>query len=306
MVVVIAVGYWMARAAIIRPEAVKDLSNLAFLVLTPALLFRTMSTVHIEQLDFVPVASYFLGVTALFVGILLVKGLGKRAIVMTLACTFSNTVMIGIPLVGLAYGQAGMVVLLTLVSIHALVLLTAGTVLLEIVNANEHAVTTSGLTQARKRAWKTALLAAKSAVVHPVPLPILLGLAFAQTGLLIPQAIDKPLQWLGSAFGPMALLLVGMTLAGRTAKEHWSAAIGMALAKNVLLPVFVGIAAYLMHVDGLHLTVMVVTASLPMGANVFLFAQRYKVAEAEVTAAVALSTIFALLTLSLVMYLYPL
>jgi predicted permease len=36
-----------------------------------------------------------------------------------------------------------------------------------------------------------------------------------------------------------------------------------------------------------------------------LFSQRYKVAEAEVTAAVALSTLFALVTLSLVMYLYP-
>ena len=301
MVVVIAVGYWMARAAIIRAEAVKDLSNLAFLVLTPALLFRTMSTVHIEQLDFAPVASYFLGVTALFVGILLVKGLGKRSIVMTLACTFSNTVMIGIPLVGLAYGQAGMVVLLTLVSIHALVLLTAGTVLLELVTAREHANTMAG----RKPLWQTMLLAAKSALIHPVPLPILLGLAFAQTGLVIPQVLDKPMQWLGSAFGPLALLLVGMTLAGRTAKEHWSAAIGMALTKNVLLPVFVAIAAYLMHVDGLHLTVMVVTASLPIGANVFLFSQRYKTAESEVTAAVALSTLFALASLSLVMYLYP-
>jgi predicted permease len=301
VVVVIAVGYWMARAAIIRAEAVKDLSNLAFLVLTPALLFRTMSTVHIEQLDFVPVASYFLGVTALFAGILLVKGLGKRAIVMTLACTFSNTVMIGIPLVGLAYGQAGMVVLLTLVSIHALVLLTAGTVLLELVTAREDSNTSAG----RKPLWQTMLLAAKSALIHPVPLPILLGLAFAQTGLAIPQVLDKPMQWLGSAFGPLALLLVGMTLAGRTAKEHWSAAVGMALTKNVLLPVFVAIASYLMHVDGLHLTVMVVTASLPIGANVFLFSQRYKTAEAEVTAAVALSTLFALATLSVVMYLCP-
>jgi predicted permease len=136
-------------------------------------------------------------------------------------------------------------------------------------------------------------------------LPILLGLAFAQTGLVIPQVIDKPLVWLGSAFGPLALLLVGMTLAGRTAKEHWSAAIGMALTKNVLLPVFVGIASYLMHVDGLHLTVMVVTASLPIGANVFLFSQRYQVAEAEVTAAVALSTLFALVSLSAVMHFYP-
>jgi predicted permease len=36
------------------------------MVLTPALLFRTMSTVHVERLDFKPVVAYFAAVIALF------------------------------------------------------------------------------------------------------------------------------------------------------------------------------------------------------------------------------------------------
>jgi hypothetical protein len=36
-----------------------------------------------------------------------------------------------------------------------------------------------------------------------------------------------------------------------------------------------------------------------------MFSQRYQVAEAEVTAAVALSTLFALVSLSVVMHFYP-
>ena len=52
VVVLIAIGFISGRAGWIRPEASKDLSNLVFMVLTPALLFRTMSTVHVEQLDF--------------------------------------------------------------------------------------------------------------------------------------------------------------------------------------------------------------------------------------------------------------
>ena len=49
--------------------------------------------------------------------------------------------------------------------------------------------------------------------------------------------------------------------------------------------------------SGLPLAVMIVAASLPVGANVFLFAQRYAVAEDEVTASVAVSTALALVTM---------
>jgi len=52
---------------------------------------------------------------------------------------------------------------------------------------------------------------------------------------------------------------------------------------------------------GLPLTVMIVTAALPMGANVFLFAQRYEVAQELVTASLAVSTVLGLLTVTLVM-----
>ncbi|CAN5638552.1 hypothetical protein BH11PSE7_BH11PSE7_22740 [soil metagenome] len=46
----IAIGFATGRARWISTPSVKDLSSLLFLVLTPALLFRTMSSVHVEQL----------------------------------------------------------------------------------------------------------------------------------------------------------------------------------------------------------------------------------------------------------------
>ena len=51
---------------------------------------------------------------------------------------------------------------------------------------------------------------------------------------------------------------------------------------------------------------MVVAAALPIGANVFLFSQRYRKEEDTVTAAVAISTLMALLAISLAMALLPL
>ena len=104
VVLLIAIGFIAGRAQWIRAGAIKDLSNLIFLLLTPALLFRTMSKVRVEQLDFTPVLAYFLAVIILFGGTLLLQGFNRRAAVLALANTFSNTVMIGISLIGLMYG----------------------------------------------------------------------------------------------------------------------------------------------------------------------------------------------------------
>lgn len=302
----IAIGFIAGRAGWIRAGAIKDLSNLIFLLLTPALLFRTMSRVRVEQLDFAPVGAYFLAVILLFGATLLVHGFNRRAAVLALANTFSNTVMIGIALVGLMYGPAGLVILLTLISVHALVLLTGATVVLELAVAHEHKRGAKELDAPPSRhPVATVWMALKNALLHPVPLPIIAGLLFAQTGWVIPSVVDKPLELLATAFGPLALVLVGVTLANTPVGKHWRAALGLAGVKNLVHPVLVFGICRLLGVSGLPMTVMVLAAALPIGANVFLFSQRYEVAEELITASVAVSTVLALFTLTLVLLLLP-
>ncbi|MFZ4479205.1 MAG: AEC family transporter [Rhodoferax sp.] len=298
VVLLIAIGYLAGRMGWIRAEATKDLSNLVFMVLTPALLFRTMSTVHVEQLDFKPVAMYFVAAALLFATMLAWQGVTRRSTVLALAVTFSNTVMIGVPLVGLAYGEAGLVTLFTLISVHALVLLTLATVVLELAVARE---ARAGAAGERQHMLWTVLVAMRNGIVHPVPLPIIAGLLFAQTGLVIAPIVDKPLLLLSNAFGPMALLLVGATLTQVRVGQNLKAAIGLALIKNLAFPALVALLSVSLGLSGVSLSVMIVAASMPIGANVFLFSQRYQVAEELVTASVAVSTALAMLTVSLVM-----
>ena len=270
------------------------------MVLTPALLFRTMSTVHVERLDFKPVVAYFTAVIGLFLVMLVWRRATQRATVLALAATFSNTVAIGIPLISLAYGEAGMVTLFTIISLHALILLTLATVALELAAARQSAPAASSAQL--KASWHRPVLdALRNGVLHPVPLPILVGLLFAQTGLVMPDVLDRPLQLLGSAMGPMSLLLVGATLANARIGQHLRGAMGLSLLKNVALPALVAIIGLLMGLHDLPLTILVVTASLPIGANVFMFSQRYQVAEELVTASVAVSTALAMLSVSLAM-----
>jgi len=203
VVLLIAVGFLAGKRRWVGAGAVKDVSNLIFLLLAPALLFRAMSTVHVEQLQFKPEAAYFMASGLLFAGTLALRGFNRTAAVLALANTYSNTVMIGIALIGLAYGEAGMVVLLTLISLHSLVLMTSATVVLELAVAREHAVHNAA---ERRSMARTVLRALRNAIIHPVPMPIIAGLLWAQTGVAMPGAIDKPIALLGQAFGPVALV----------------------------------------------------------------------------------------------------
>jgi malonate transporter len=302
VVLFIALGYLSGRQGWIRAQAVKDLSNLVFMVLAPALLFRTMAGVHVQELDFGPIAVYFGGVALVFGATLAWAGFSTLGAVRALGHTFSNNVMVGVPLVGLVFGQAGLVTLFTLISVHALILLTVATVVLELALARNQPGGADGQAHVPPALWRMVLQALWSGLVHPVPLPIIAGLLYAQTGWPIPPLIDKPLQLLGQALGPLALLLVGVTLAFSTVGPHFRAALRIALVKNATLPLAVGTLGWALGLSGLPLAVMVTAAALPVGANVFLFAQRYEVGQDEMTAGVTVSTALGMATVPVVLW----
>ena len=298
VVLLIAIGFAAGRMKLIRGEAVRDLSNLVFLVLVQALLFRTMATAHLERLDLRSVALYYVVAGVMFFVLLFIQGLNSRSAVIALAAIFSNTLMIGVPLVQLAYGQAGLVNLFTLISMHALVLLTLATIVIELLVAREQVA--SGQAPQRHLA-ATVGLAIKNAILHPVPLPIIAGFLYSLTGLGLHPVIERPLKLLGDAFGPVALVLVGVTLAQTAIGSHLRGALRVSVLKCVVHPMLMALAGWALGLSGLALSVMVVAAALPVGANVFLFSQRYHKAEELVTASVAVSTAMAVVTISITM-----
>ena len=298
VVLLIGIGFAAGRLKLIRGEAVRDLSNLVFLVLVQALLFRTMATADLTRLDLRSVALYYIVAGAMFFALLLIRGLNSRSAVLALAAIFSNTLMIGVPLVQLAYGQAGLVHLFTLISMHALILLTLATVVLELLVAREQAAAGLG---PRRHIAATVAQAVKNAILHPVPLPIIAGFLYSLTGWGLHPVVERPLKLLGDAFGPVALVLVGVTLAQTAIGPHLRGALVISVLKTILHPLLMWGAGRALGLTGLPLAVMVVAAALPVGANVFLFSQRYKEAEDLVTASVAVSTLMAVGTVSVVM-----
>ena len=294
VVILIAIGFIAGRSGLIRAESVKYLSKLVFTIFLPPMLFRTMVNVQPENLQGKPLLAYVIGMALMYAVMFFAAGRNRRAAVLALAASYSNTVMIGIALIQFAYGAQGVAVLLALVAVHSLIMLSLATVVLELVTLKEK----SGEQGHPARIMATSIA---NTLKQPMIFPIILGLLYAQTSLGIPAVIDKPLQLLGNAFSPMAVILVGITLANTRVGEHLRVALALAALKNVAHPCAVAVIGWVLGVQGLPLAVMIVAASLPIGANVFLFAQRYETALPEVTAAVAVSTAVALVSVAVVL-----
>jgi predicted permease len=292
---IIAVGYVAGRTRLLGPEAAGVLTTVAFSVFTPALLFRTMAGISVATLPWTTLAAYYGPTMVLFFAGYLWQRLRKPAIVVVpsvraVALTFSNAVQLGVPLMAAIFGTAGLTVHIAIVSLQALVLLTTATVLAEIDLAR------AGDEGKRGSLASVIGQTARRSLIHPVVLPIVAGLVFNATGLAIPVVVDDVLVTLGQAVVPVSLLTIGLTLHATGIAGVLRPAIGIAAVKLLLQPTLVFVVAYLgFGLRGLPLIVATMFAALPVGANAFLFADRYEAdgstaLRAETTAAIVVST----------------
>lgn len=296
VVALIAVGFVAARRGLIDRSLLSSLSNVTFSLMAPALLFRSMAASHFESLSFEAPAAYYGAGLPLFLAVLGLRLARRRkvasAAVGALAATYSNAVMLGIPLVRLAYGEAGFSLLLTIVALHSLVLVTIATIVLELGRAHASGAADGG-------GWGRAVAGTvRGALLHPVILPILLGIAYSLSGLPLPAVADRTLDLLGSAAPPLCLLLLGASLAGSGSRDGLRDALWLTFVKSLVHPALVwAVGAWVLGSAALPLAVATVTAALPIGNNVYLFAQRYDVDRDAVSGGVLLSTLACALTL---------
>jgi malonate transporter and related proteins len=289
---VIGVGWAAGRFKVVGPEGAGVLTAIAFGVFTPALLFRTTAGIALAKLPWVPLAAYFLPTMLMLLGGALWQRLRSSSghpaapAIRGLTLTFSNTVQLGIPVVTALFGTAGLAIHIGVVSLHALILLTTGTILAE-----------TALSSATSSRSAVVLQTARRAVIHPVVLPILLGLAYHATGLAIRGPVDDVLGMLAQAVVPVSLVTIGLSLHLYGIAGNVAQAVAYSAGKLLLHPVLVLATAYFVFdLRGLPLVVIVLCASLPIGSNVLLFAGRYETLQAQTTAAIVASTSAFLVT----------
>ena len=148
--------------------------------------------------------------------------------------------------------------------------------------------------------------AVKASLLHPVVLPILLGAMWSAIGAPLPKALDATLGFLAAASSPLCLVLLGASLGRDGPLAVLRPAAGMTALKLVVMPlVALGVGHVLFGLPPLVLTLIILTAALPIGANVFLFAQRYHADTTAAAGAVVWSTLLAAPLLAVLLPLLP-
>jgi malonate transporter and related proteins len=295
MFVTVALG-WVAgrRRWLGRPEdgdPARVLGNVAFYLFVPALLFRTTVRLDLAHMPWRTLAAFF--VPALVMMFMVYAWQRRRAsvegpaapAVLAITAVFGNSVQVGIPFAAALFGEAGLAIHIALVSVHALVLLSVLTALAELDLARARHDGAPALRH-------TLLLTARNTIVHPVVLPVVAGLLWNLTGLGLHPVVDEGLATLATAVVPVCLVLIGVTLAAYGVRGRVRQALGLCVWKLLVLPALVLVTArWGFGLQGLPLEVLVIMASLPAGSNALIFAQRYETLQAEVTAAIVLSTV---------------
>jgi malonate transporter and related proteins len=289
----VLIGYLGGRRSWLSQEQVKGLSTFVFYLAIPALLFRSLGRGDVLQaLDLHILAVYFAGIFLVMVvawvtGWLVFGNSAQELPVMALGATYSNIVLLGIPLIYALYGEAGLLPIMMIVSLHSLVLLPLTMVLIEVGRGAD-----GGIGQVLAPTFKAV-------AKNPVILSIVAGITFSLSGLTLPGPVDRFASLLGGASAPCALFALGATLSVYRLGGDLRESATIVAFKLLLLPVFVWVlATQLFQLPSLWVAVATVTAALPTGVNVFIIADQYKVYLARTTATVLISTGISLATVT--------
>lgn len=288
---IILMGYLAAVRQWVSEAGFSAMTGFAFMVAAPALLFASGTAGH--QGGGGAALAFFLGCAVLYAATLL----GARRAGLPLAAggtlalnvTFGNTVMMGIPLVIAAFGQPGLSVLLAILALHSVVLLGTATVVAEVAQNDGGSPL---------RLLRNTVL---GVLRNPVVMAVVLAILWNALALPMPRAIRTTLEMLGAAAPPLSLFCLGGSLAGFAAAGMWRQTAASVSLKLVALPLLVWGFCRLLGLGPLETSVAVVTAALPTGANAFLLARRYASGADGSGAAVLISTVLSLGTLSVLL-----
>lgn len=133
---------------------------------------------------------------------------------MGMSSVFGNAVMLGLPLVYMAFGDEGIVPVTLIIAFHSTILITVTTLLLELSRGQRQGI------------GRIILTALTTLIRNPVILAVLAGMAWAAVGTSLPTMIDRFINLLSSAAAPCALAALGASLAsyrlgGIYGKARW-------------------------------------------------------------------------------------
>lgn len=294
--IVIGFGYLVAWRKMFTEVAVDGLMRFAQNFAVPVLLFSNVARLDMaENFNLGMWIAFYTGAfLSYFVGWALALFWLKRpatdAVAIGFCCLFSNSLLLGIPIMERAYGAQALAGNVAIIAIHSPLLYTFGITMMEITRARGQSLAVGQIA-----------MRALSGVLHtPLIIGILCGAVMnllMQAGLVMPGGFWAAVDMMAKAALPAALFGLGGVLY-RYRPEGDSTAIAICcLCSLVIHPVTTWTLGQLFHLPAGPMRSAVITASMAPGVNAYLFASIYNSAKRVAASTVLVSTALSIFTI---------
>lgn len=289
----IGIGYLAVRLKFYPAGGVQGLIVYVNSLATPCLLFRAMIEVDLgAAFNVAVIGPFYIGAFAvLAIGSLVARWVFRRppgeAVSVGFSATFTNTVLVGIPVMHRAYGDTAMPIVYSIIGLHAPVLLTVGMLVMELARRDGGRVSAA--------LWQGVT----KAVTNPILIGIAAGLAGNFAGLELGGVVDEVTLLLASTVMPVALFGLGGALNEYRLADTWGQALTMAAFQLILHPLIAWVLMVpVLGVDPEIARYGVLLAAMPAGINIYIFATYYNRAVDVAANTILLTTTLSVVTIT--------
>lgn len=297
---VLAAGYAAVWRGVFSDSNVDALMRFTQNFAIPCLLFAAISRLDLQAVfDWQLLISYYTGSVASFaIGLTGARYVFGRPMADSVAigfcCFFANTLLLGLPILGRAYGEDALGPAFAIISLHAPIGYLLGITAMETVKS-------SG-----KGPLRTLWDILKQITHNAIMIGIFLGFVVNLSGFSLPEVAREAIDLIARAGLPAALFGLGGVLyrykpEGDLREVAFICVTGLALQPLVVWAMARGA----FSLDTSELRAAVVISAMAPGVNTYVFANMYGVAKRVAATSVLLGTALCILTTAVWLTLLP-
>lgn len=288
---VTATGYGLVRGGYFKDSLIDGLNRYTQAFAVPMLLFSATSSIDFAAV-FNPgmlVSFYVAAATSFALGIIGARVIFKRrpgeAVAIGFSSLFSNSVILGIPIVERAFGPEALAAAIAIISLHAPFCYSLGITVMEVSRADGRSIGETA------KAVLTAMLR------NALMLGVAAGFAFNFSGLTLPPPIQDGVDMVVLSALPVALFALGGVLTRYSiGKSMGEACMTSVLSLLVHPAITFALTYWVFDLPVLFVKAAVTVAAMAPGVNTYIFATLYNRAEGAAASTVMLATFLSLLS----------
>lgn len=297
--IILSMGYLSLRLNMLNTTHVQAIIQFIIKISLPAFLLYALSTRSFDEIWQMPYfLGYLLGSLILFFSAYTLyrrffKVPRHQAAVIGLGSSMSNTGFIGTAVLTLLIAQAAVPYLAMTLVIENIILLSLMLILIESSDQQDKTLSTIILSTLQNLAK------------NPIILSIILGLICSVYTVQWPVSLELPLKSLASTASPLAIFVIGASLATLTIKDLSKDVLIICTIKLLIMPIVVTSIIYIMPGSTAKMAyAALILSALPMATAFGIYGQLNGIAEQSV-ASVMLSTLLSLVSIALIMQFIP-